>query len=46
MAAPVVEVAKATPAKDDYVQDWSTEMAPTPAAVPDVSRWNFNLSNQ
>lgn len=35
VAAPVVEVAKPAPAKDDYVQDWSTEMAPTPAAVPD-----------
>ncbi|MRA94132.1 hypothetical protein GH868_29745, partial [Bacillus thuringiensis] len=35
VAAPVVEVAKPAPVKDDYIQDWSTEMAPTPAAVPD-----------
>ncbi|KAI0207115.1 40S ribosomal protein SA [Lamellibrachia satsuma] len=32
--APAVEAPKAA-VKDDYIQDWSTEMAPTPSAVPD-----------
>ena len=34
--APAVEAPKVA-VKDDYIQDWSTEMAPTPSAVPDVS---------
>ena len=33
----MVEAPKVAPVKDDYIQDWSSEMAPTPAAVPDVS---------
>ena len=37
VVAPVVEAPKVAAVKDDYIQDWSSEMAPTPAAVPDVS---------